>query len=337
MTRTTLTLRIALALLAIPGCTAAQMPAARARSLVVATLPDSTFWPEGVDYDPRSGRYYVASVRHRTIAEVTPGGDARELIERGRPELGAIMGVRVDTTRGVLWATTSGLPVTDGYEPGDSAIAALLRIRIADGAIERRWEIPPTGRARALGDLAVGPAGDVFVSDSREPVVFRLRAGSDSLERIADPIFRSLQGLAPSADGRTLYLADYSRGLLRVDLATGRVTRLDPEGAVSRGCDGIVLTAAGEIVAVQNGGSPARIVRFTLDAAGMAIVRTETIDQNPAVADEPTIGTLAGGDFVYVANSQWEKHDAAGRRLPERPLTAPVLLAVPLGERAPER
>src|SRR5205085_2193382 len=38
-----------------------------ARSRVVATLPDSTFWPEGMDYDPRRGAYYVASVRHGTI------------------------------------------------------------------------------------------------------------------------------------------------------------------------------------------------------------------------------------------------------------------------------
>jgi hypothetical protein len=34
--------------------------------------------------------------------------------------------------------------------------------------------------------------------------------------------------------------------------------------------------------------------------------------------------------FVYVANSQWDKHDATGRRIPAVPLTAPILLAVPL-------
>jgi hypothetical protein len=29
------------------------------RSTVVATLADSTFWPEGVDFDPRTRRYGV--------------------------------------------------------------------------------------------------------------------------------------------------------------------------------------------------------------------------------------------------------------------------------------
>ena len=33
-----------------------------ARSQVRATLADSTFWPEGMDYDPRTRRFYVASV-----------------------------------------------------------------------------------------------------------------------------------------------------------------------------------------------------------------------------------------------------------------------------------
>ena len=38
------------------------------RGRIVAVLPDSTFYPEGMDVDPRTGFLYVASVRHRTIA-----------------------------------------------------------------------------------------------------------------------------------------------------------------------------------------------------------------------------------------------------------------------------
>src|SRR6478672_8070822 len=113
------------------------------RSRVVATLADSTFWPEGVDYDPRTGRYYVASVRHRTIAEVVNGRVTRELWPREQPGIGAVLGVRVDARRGVIWATLAGLPQMHGYSPADSTIAALVRVRIADGAIERRWNLPP--------------------------------------------------------------------------------------------------------------------------------------------------------------------------------------------------
>ena len=62
-------------------------------------------------------------------------------------------------------------------------------------------------------------------------------------------------------------------------------------------------------------------------------MRAELVDRNSAVADEPTIGTVADGEFVYVANSRWEKHDERGARIAARPLTPPLLLAVPLDRR----
>jgi hypothetical protein len=304
--------------------------AARTRSRVVATLPDSTFWPEGADYDPRSHRYYVGSVRHRTIAEVVDGKLRRELWPRATPGIGAVLGVRVDTTRGVLWATLAGIPQMDGYTSADSNIASIVRVRIADGAIERRWDLPPSPRGHALGDVVIGPAGDVFVTDSNDPVLYRLRPGGDTLEAIRHPLFRSLQGMAAPPNANLLYVADYSHGMLRVDLGTREVTRLeDAPSTTSLGCDGLVWYR-GAIVAVQNGVAPARIMRFVLDATGTRIARAELLDRNTAVADEPTIGTLVGDEYVYVANSQWEKYTESGARIPARRLTAPILLGVPL-------
>jgi sugar lactone lactonase YvrE len=293
-------------------------------------LADSTFWPEGVGYDPRNGRFYVASIRHRTIAELRPDGSSRELIARDDPSLGAMLGVRVDTLRGVLWATTSGIPQMQGYVPRDSGIAALLRIRVSDGVIERRWDVRPRAGGHVLGDVTIGPRGDVFFTDSNDPAFYRLRPGSDSLEAIRSPLFHSLQGMAPSSDGRRVYVADYSHGMLIVDLATRAVRRVaDAPGSTSLGCDGIVWDR-GAIIAVQNGVSPPRVVRFVLDASGTRFTRADVLDQNFAAADEPTIGTIAGHEFVYVANSQWDKHDAAGSPIPGKALTPPKLLAIPL-------
>ena len=301
-----------------------------ARSRVVATLPDSTFWPEGVDSDPRAQRYYVGSVRHRTIAEVVNGKMTRELWPRAQAGIGAVLGVRVDTARGVLWATLAGVPQMEGFTPADSSIAAIVRVRIADGMIERRWDLPPSPRGHALGDVVLGPTGDVFVTDSNDPVLYRLRRGSDTLETIRHPLFRSLQGMAAPPNANVLYVADYSHGLLRVDLATSAVTRLDDApSSTSLGCDGLAWDN-GAIVAVQNGVAPARVMRFVLDRTGTRIERAELLDRNSLIADEPTIGTIVGREFVYVANSQWEKFTEGGARIPGRRLTFPVLLGVPL-------
>lgn len=301
-----------------------------ARSREVGRLADSTFWPEGIDYDARTRRYYVASVRHRTIAEISPDGSTRELWLRDGSVVGAMFGVRVDAARSALWATTSAVPQMVNYGPADSTIAALLRIRIGDGTIERRWNIPPAPEGHTLGDLAIGPKGDVFVTDSNEPVLYWLRSGADTLESMRSPLFRSLQGIAPSADGRVLYVADYSHGILRVDLTTKSVIRVaDAPRSTSLGCDGLAWDR-GAIVAVQNGVAPARIVRFVLNASGDRFIEAKVLDQNWEIADEPTIGTIVDKSFVYVANSQWEKYDPAMRRVVSKPLTRPRLLATPL-------
>jgi hypothetical protein len=299
------------------------------RGRAVAILPDSTFFPEGVDIDPRSGFVYVTSIRHRTIAELTPAGDyVRELLPRGGVGLGAVLAVRVDQHRGVLWVTMSGLPQTAGYEPADSATHTLLKLRLQDGDIEGRWHIPPSTNGHTLGDVAIGPIGDVFVSDSRDPVLYRLPADSTELRPIRHPLFRSLQGIAPAPGARQVFVADYSHGLLKVDVFSGEVVRLaDAPGSTSLGCDGIAWHD-GAIVAVQNGVTPPRIMRFELDSTWTRIVRAEVLDQNLPLADEPTTGVIAGDEFIYVANSQWEKYDETGQRIPGTALRRPVLVSV---------
>jgi sugar lactone lactonase YvrE len=250
-----------------------------------------------------------------------------------RDTMGAMLGVRYDQRRDVLWVTTSH--VAAARTDGRTTEAALLRVRREDGLVERRWTLRAGARPHVLGDLAVSAGGDVWITDSSDPALYLLRSGEDTLRRIDHPLFVSPQGVAPSADGRTLYLADYALGLLRMDVASGAVTRLDDApGSTSVGCDGIALDGAA-IVAVQNGVSPARVVRFTLDPDGRRIARAEVLDRNLAIADEPTIGAVVGRTFVYVANSAWDKFKDDGSRAPGTRIVSPVLLAVPLEATAP--
>ena len=301
-----------------------------ARSRVHAVLSDTSLWPEGVDYDPRRKTWFVTSVRHRTIVAVRDGEPQRDLWARETTGMGAVLAVRVDTLRDVLWATTSGIPQMLGYVSADSTIAALIQVSLPDGAVLHRWNLPVIPGGHVLGDVAIGPGGDVFFSDSNEPVLYRLRAGADTLERTTSPLFRSVQGIAPAPDGASVYVADYSHGIMRVDLRTGQVRRVaDAPASTSLGCDGIAWYRNG-IVAIQNGVTPARVMYFALDSAGTSFVRAHIIDRNSGLADEPTIGTIVGDEFIYVANSQWEKYRDDGVVKPGARLTAPILLAAPL-------
>lgn len=308
----------------------ARVLAARPRSREWARLADTTIYAEGLDADPGTGAIYVGSIRHRTIYRVTPdGAPPVDLAVNRWPGVGAILGVRFDTGRHLLWATTAGLPQTRGYRPADSTIAALLAIRPEDGSIVARYDLP-SREPHLAGDLAIGPAGDVYVTDSRSPVVFILRPGATVLAEFRHPLFRSLQGVAPAPDGHTVFLADYSHGLLRWTPATGTITRVAmPWGASSLGLDGILLDGR-RLYGIQNGVVPPRVVAFLLDEPGRRALALEVVDRHLPIADEPTILTRLGDLLVYVANSQWEKYDEAGGRRSGTTLAPTVLLSVPI-------
>lgn len=296
---------------------------------VIATL-DSTVFAEGIDASSRTGMLYVASIRHGTIFEIDTHGAVRDLHVSRHSKVGAILGVRVSPNGLSLFATTTGLPTTLGYTPRDSSLAAILQIRIADGAIEQRWDVIADGERHLLGDVAVAADGTVYASDSYAPNLLRIRPGAATYDVITHPLFRSLQGIAPTGNAEFVIVADYSHGLMRVNVVTHSVHRIaDAPGSSTLGLDGIVWYK-GAVIGVQNGMSPARIMQFTFDSTMSRVGQAAVIDHQPDMADEPTIGTLFGDGFIYVANSQWGKYDDAGVRRAGTSLQPTRLICVPL-------
>ena len=141
-------------------------------------------------------------------------------------------------------------------------------------ALTGRFPIPDDGAPHGLGDLVIARAGDAYASDSRGPGIYRVPAGADSLERfVTSPLLLSAQGLAFDAAERTLYVADYSRGILRVDLATREVRLLDAaRTCMALGIDGLYPVRGG-LVGIQNGVDPARVVRLRLSRAASGSTR----------------------------------------------------------------
>ena len=91
-----------------------------------------------------------------------------------------------------------------------------------------KFLISPDSAPHLLGDLTITRNGDVYASDSRAPIVWKLRAGGDTLERFVEsPLLLNAQGLTFTPDEKTLYLADYSRGMLKID-PSSRSVRLLP-------------------------------------------------------------------------------------------------------------
>lgn len=312
-----------------------------ARSTTFAEFPpaDSAFYPEGLALDSKSGRLFVAGIRAHKVAVIEKGKPARGFTTAGP---WGVLAVAVDEKRKRLWATSAALPQMGTVAQGDSGHAAMIAYDLTTGAQVARHELPPVPEGHIPGDVCVAPSGDVYVTDSTHPAIYWVRVGaadgSPAEEWLEDPAFRSLQGQAITPDGRTLYVADYSHGIAAIDLVSRAVRWLDPPPAGSvLGIDGMSLSK-GDLIAIQNGIAPPRVVRLTLagttpKAPISRVAAVEVLDRNVPLADEPTMGVAMGDAFVYVANSQWDKYDDAGVRKPGAVLTSPRVLSVPLSKK----
>ncbi len=178
---------------------------------------------------------------------------------------------------------------------------------------------------------AVTHKGDVYASDSRAPALYRIPAGRDTLEQFLEtPLLLSGQGLAFSPDERRLYVADYSRGIIRVNLADRTAALLPAADTVlALGIDGLYYHD-GALIGIQNGVTPHRVARLELSADGERIERSAALERGHPRHHEPTLGALVGGDLYYVANSQYERFGEDGRIAQPDSLEQPVVLRLRL-------
>jgi hypothetical protein len=218
-----------------------------------------------------------------------------------------VFGIRRDEKRQRTWITLSAMPTTEGFASADSGRTALVMLDASMTKVLHRYE-PPRDRARHLGDMTLAPDGAIYVSDGFAGTVFRLRLGSESLERmLPDDVLDSPQTPAVAADGRRVYVPEYGRGIVLVDPLTHSFTRVEGGPALFlSGIDGLYRDG-GSLLAVQNGANPKRIVRLTLDGKGTRITGWSCLVQATPGLGEPTHGCIAGRDFVYLANSGWDR------------------------------
>jgi len=274
------------------------------KSEVAFTVPTKGLVPEGVAYDPASKTFFLASAHDGRIFSATSDGKIREF-NSPKDGIGGVLGIHVDAKRRRLWATTASFPEIPGFDKAAGRRSALLEYDLASGKLLNRHELPKETGEHILGDCIVASNGDVYATDSVSPVIYVARGGKAPEVFTRDNIFLSLQGLALSPDEKTLYVADYSRGIIAIDVATKRATILPtPDATTVLGIDGLYYHD-GMLVGIQNGIAPYRIIRMDLSKDGSRIERVSTVAANDPAWDEPTLGVLVGNTLYYNAVSQW--------------------------------
>jgi hypothetical protein len=168
-----------------------------------------------------------------------------------------------------------------------------------------------------------------FVSDSESPTIFMVNEKSGTLQtwlKSDAATLPSLQGLDFSTDGKTLFAADYSNGIFTIDVAKKTLRNLpSPDSCVVSGTDGLYYFK-GNLIGIQNGTNPQRVVRFRLNKAQSRIEGLDILEASHADFEEPTLGVIVGAELYYIANSQWEKVNDKGAVAPEADWKPHVIL-----------
>ncbi|WP_417623689.1 SMP-30/gluconolactonase/LRE family protein [Paremcibacter congregatus] len=292
------------------------------KSDVASSVSETGLLPESIAIDARNNTLYIGSVRRGKILKVSPDGNvttfAEPTVENG---LLGVFGLKIDSVRRHLWAASNDIEQHIGINKGNSDKAGLFQFDLDTGRLINSYFIASEAPA-LLGDLVMSPEGDIYATDSYNPVIYKLdRVSGQLLPFHTSDRFINLQGIC--TDGAQLYVADYHAGIFVLDMSTGNLAKISHDKAVNiGGIDGLYC-GDGNLVAIQNGFTPHRIIK--LDLSEGHIKKLQVLQKNLPAWREPTLGVLHGSMFHYVATSQWGAYDQQGK-VTEGSILAPVII-----------
>ncbi len=269
----------------------------------VVTLNEKDLHPEGLVFLIKKKQWLAGSIRKGKIVAFDPEtGKCTDWLDTDF----SVFALKTDASEKYLWAATSAMAEMEGFTPTMKGKAEILKINIRTKAIEKRFS---AAGEHVFGDLIVAKDGLVYVSDSDNPVVYKIE-GQDMKPwfNIANKA-GNFQGMCFNADQTSIYLADYLNGIVEIQTANPAKRRwlAFPDGATTKGIDGLAWHG-NSLIAIHNGVKPIRIVRYFLDGRGN-IAKHQVIDNNRPEFNEPTVPYILNDKCYFFANCPWPAYN----------------------------
>lgn len=293
-------------------------------------IPIKTLHPESIAYDSQKGDFYVSGFHLRKIIRVDSSGNVSDFIGEMQDGIWAVSGIKIDTIRRVLWATTVAAPQMINFEESEDGQTGIFKYDLDSGELLNKFVLKED-EAHWLGDLEIHPNGTIYTTDSKQPYIYCIKFESDSLEKwINHSDFVSLQGITLNNSASHLFVADYRNGIFKIDLTSQQVTPLNvPSNASLKGIDGMYFYE-NSLITIQNGLRPMRVMQHYFEDNQTTFDHSEMLDHHHPAFDEPTLGVITESDFFYIANSPWGKYEKDGTMFTEDKLSNIVILKINL-------
>lgn len=217
------------------------------------------FYPEGVAYDETGQRFFIGSVKTGTIGTVSEAGMYAPFYVDS--SLKSSFGMKVDKLRGKLWVCTGDATYS---QYSDSAtykkMIRLIGLDLQKGTKTDDIDLSALYNGKHFAnDLALDNAGNIYITDSYSPVIYRVDAQGKPSLLVQSPLFSAvdvgLNGILWHKAGFLLVINGSQGQLYKIDLAAPNTITAVKQPAFFPGGDGLLWDKDGGLVLAQNRGT----------------------------------------------------------------------------------
>lgn len=260
-------------------------------------------YPEGISWSAPQKRFFVSSIHQGVIGKVAMNGHYTPFIRDAR--LVSSVGLQFDARRNLVWAAVGDLGNSVRSSPATQGKLAALAAYDATTGERRAYH--DLGHLVEGGhfanDLALDAQGQVYVTDSFSPVIYRLDTQGKASVFVRSELFTgegfNLNGIVWHADGYLLVNKHNSGELFRIGTTgTPDIQRVALPEAL-KGADGLLLLAPNRLAVVQNSGADRVVELVSNDGWRSATIASE----QKTAGSFPTTAARVGKSY-YVLNSR---------------------------------
>ena len=168
-------------------------------------------------------------------------GSVSDFTKSEQDGLASVFGIKVDPKKKILWACSSPTEEMEHYD--SSAISAVYKYNIESGKLIAKY-IYADGQGSVFGDLTLDNQGRPFISDTKSNTIYTVDENNGTLKvYFASSEFWNIQGISFDPKNKFLFIADYIKGLYRLNLQTRELIAIGTKVDLSlKSIDGLTTT-----------------------------------------------------------------------------------------------
>lgn len=217
---------------------------------------DGQFIPEGIAYDAASQSYFLGSLTEPTIYRIGANKEVKRFAYD--KEVISSAGLHVDANHRRLLVTSLDLGTSEASIKGKTGAKAGLAVYSLETEEKIAYVDLSTGLAggHVSNDLTFDTAGNIYITDSFSPVIYKVDTDYKVSILIQDPAFAgegfNLNGIVFHPDGYLIVSKYNSNSLYTIPLNNPKNWSKIELATTLSGPDGLVLLNNKELAVIEN-------------------------------------------------------------------------------------